>query len=100
MKGLLGISLLLVTAPAMLNADDTQPAQTKVIECFCTDKLGARVELGDVICLHVDGRSYSARCEMMLNNPMWREIGPNCVTSQNDHPTSAAPDIFPAISQG
>ncbi|MEM9523336.1 MAG: hypothetical protein AAF982_04985 [Pseudomonadota bacterium] len=50
-------------------------------ECYCTDGQGARVELGQTICLHVDGRAFSARCEMALNNPFWRETGESCVSS-------------------
>lgn len=52
-------------------------------DCYCTDKTGTRIELGEVICLHVDGRSFNARCEMSLNNPMWREIGGGCLSSHN-----------------
>lgn len=51
-------------------------------ECYCTDKAGQRVELGELRCLSVDGRDFMARCEMSLNNPMWRELGEGCVSSQ------------------
>ena len=80
MKGL--VFLLLLTAGAA-QADITLPGG-KVIECFCTDSSGNRVELGQTICLHVDGRSFTARCEMSLNNPMWRETGESCTTSRLD----------------
>jgi hypothetical protein len=93
MKTLLGITILLCCAPNLLAADGPINAKTKQIECFCTDKVGARVELGEIICLHVDGRSYSARCEMSLNNPMWREIGSSCNTSRNMFPYSTAPAV-------
>ncbi|WP_099594108.1 hypothetical protein [Paramylibacter kogurei] len=54
-------------------------------ECYCTDRTGNRVELGQQICMQVDGRSYTARCEMSLNVPMWREVSTNeCVTSSRD----------------
>lgn len=53
-------------------------------DCYCTDKSGARVELGQTICLNVDGRAFMARCEMSLNVPMWRETGSNCLSSCND----------------
>lgn len=52
------------------------------IDCYCTDRSGARVELGEVICLEVDGRAFLARCEMSLNNPMWRDLREGCVTSR------------------
>lgn len=51
------------------------------IDCFCTDRSGARVELGQVICMDVDNRQYRARCEMSLNVPMWREVSKDCGTS-------------------
>ena len=57
----------------------SEPKGARVIECFCTDRSGARVELGETICLMVDGRAYLARCEMSLNNPMWRDTGSECV---------------------
>jgi len=53
----------------------------RVIECFCTDSAGSRVDLGEEICLFVDGRAFMARCEMSLNNPMWRETGQSCLSS-------------------
>lgn len=48
-------------------------------ECFCTDRSGARVELGETICLIVDGRAFLARCEMSLNVPAWRDTGAGCL---------------------
>jgi hypothetical protein len=60
-------------------------------DCYCTDKAGSRVELGENICLTVDGRSYTARCEMSLNVPMWREVGPECLSSFNRDPKSPFP---------
>ena len=53
----------------------------KIIECYCTDKLGARVELGEMRCLQVDGRMFMAQCQMSLNNPMWREVQQGCLSS-------------------
>ena len=53
----------------------------KVIDCYCTDKGGARVELGEYICLQVDGRMFTAQCQMSLNVPMWREIRNGCLSS-------------------
>ncbi|SDZ12664.1 hypothetical protein SAMN05444004_106131 [Jannaschia faecimaris] len=51
-----------------------------VIECYCTDSTGGRVEMGELLCLSVGGRAFMARCEMSLNVPMWRETGETCVT--------------------
>ena len=83
---------LLAASPAL--ADVTGP-NGRTIDCYCTDPQGDRVELGATICLTVDGRSFLARCEMSLNNPMWRETGDGCVSSQLD------PALVPlSISRG
>ena len=56
-------------------------AAIKDVECYCTDKTGNRVELGEVHCMDVGGRVFAARCEMALNNPFWREIEGGCLYS-------------------
>ncbi|SDW94415.1 hypothetical protein SAMN04488001_2056 [Litoreibacter albidus] len=61
------------------SADVTSPSG-KTVECYCTDKAGSRVELGEQRCLNVGGRIFMARCEMSLNVPMWREMKTSCVT--------------------
>ncbi len=63
-----------------MHADVVGPGG-KVIDCFCTDQTGSRVELGQSICLNVNGRRFTARCEMSLNVPMWREQREGCVSS-------------------
>ena len=62
-------------------------------DCYCTDSAGTRVELGQTICMYVDGRSFTARCEMSLNNPMWREVEDSCMTSENGLPHSPDPSL-------
>ena len=54
---------------------------TKTVDCYCTDRGGARIELGQTICLQVDGRMFMAQCQMSLNNPMWREVQDGCLSS-------------------
>ena len=71
------IAALLATPAA---ADVIGPGG-KVIDCYCTDSKGARVELGQEICLFVDGRAFMALCDMSLNNPIWRDTGRACVSS-------------------
>ncbi len=68
---------LLVT-PAM--ADVTSGGRT--IDCFCTDKGGNRIELGEFVCLNVNGRMFTAQCQMSLNVPMWRETQDGCAIGQ------------------
>ncbi|MFO7770190.1 MAG: hypothetical protein R6V38_02355 [Roseovarius gahaiensis] len=72
----LALSIAL-TAPAL--ADQTIGG--KAVDCYCTDPTGTRVEMGEMICLHVGGRSFMAQCQMSLNVPMWREISAGCLSS-------------------
>lgn len=71
------ISLLMVNSAL---ADVTSPSG-KTVDCYCTDKTGSRVELGQTICLQVDGRMFMAQCQMSLNSPMWREVQKGCLSS-------------------
>jgi acetyl-CoA carboxylase carboxyltransferase component len=64
---------------AALATQSTAQAR-KTVECYCTDKAGSRVELGETRCLSVGGRMFTARCEMSLNVPMWREQQGGCLT--------------------
>ena len=77
MRRLLLISILLA-GPAL--ADVTSPSG-KTVECYCTDKTGSRIELGETICMQVDGRMFMAQCQMSLNSPMWREVQQGCLSS-------------------
>ncbi len=61
-------------------ADVTSPGG-KVTECYCTNASGARIELGETICLHVDGKLFMAQCQMSLNVPMWRKLQDGCAVS-------------------
>ena len=79
MKRLLPLIILVSALPAA--ADVTGP-NGKVQDCFCTDKSGSRVELGETICLQVDGRMFMAQCQMSLNVPMWREVEKGCISSR------------------
>lgn len=70
--------LALITATPVL-ADYNMNG--KSIDCYCTDTGGGRVEIGETICLQVDGRMFTAQCQMSLNVPMWREISAGCLSS-------------------
>ena len=70
---------LLIAAPAWA---DVKGPNGKVIDCYCTDTSGSRVELGETICLQVDGRMFMAQCQMSLNVPMWREVAKGCLSSR------------------
>ena len=71
--------LLVAFSVTQANAQD---AEIKWPDCYCTNKTGQRLELGDIVCMSVGGRDFMARCEMSLNNPMWREVGGSCLSSQ------------------
>ena len=63
----------------------------RVIECFCTDTQGARHDIGDIICLTVDRRSFLAKCAMAENVPIWRDQKQGCVSSHLRAPVPNAP---------
>ena len=75
------IKFALVALFAAMPGHADQKTGGKVIECYCTDSAGGRVELGQSICLIVDGRAFMAKCEMALNNPIWRDTGEACTLS-------------------
>ncbi|MEQ8899342.1 MAG: hypothetical protein RID23_19875 [Roseovarius sp.] len=80
--------LTLLAAPAL--ADGMYNGKT--VDCYCTDKTGGRIEIGEMTCLHVDGRSFMAQCQMSLNNPMWREVSEGCLSSSLSEPVQPAID--------
>jgi len=84
MKQVMLLSCLLVlTGLAPARADVKAPGG-KTIDCYCTDRQGDWVELGETICLQVDGRMFMAQCQMSLNVPMWREVQKGCLSSRLD----------------
>ena len=83
-------ALLVALVPLAAQAQEIK--QAKTIECYCTDSGGARIELGESICLQVDGRMFTAQCQMSLNVPMWRETQNGCLSSGLSR--SVAPDTL------
>ena len=71
---------LLTALPA---AADVVGPGGKMIDCYCTDQTGGRIELGELICLRVDGQTFMAQCQMSLNVPMWRKIQDGCLSVRN-----------------
>ena len=78
------IGLAVVMAAGPLGADVKGPGG-KTLDCFCTDQSGARIELGEMICLRVDGQMFMAQCQMSLNVPMWRKIQDGCLSASPSH---------------
>ena len=90
----------LIALPA--TADVTSPSG-KTVDCYCTDTQRNRIELGETICLQVDGRMFMARCAMSLNVPIWREVQEGCLSSSlspgigaGDHPLQSVA-VYPEI---
>ncbi|MEI4234035.1 hypothetical protein [Roseovarius sp. D22-M7] len=79
------LPLLLAATPAL--SDSTTGGKTT--ECYCTDRNGDRVEMGETICLQVDGKMFMAQCQMSLNNPMWRKVSDGCLSSSLNLPQPA-----------
>lgn len=77
------LAFAVATTLLMLIPTLSAHADGKIIwpDCYCTDSTGARIEMGETQCLRVGGRSYLARCEMSLNNPIWREVSDSCLVS-------------------
>ncbi len=95
-------ALTAIALPAA--ADGTMGGKT--LDCYCTDKTGSRVEIGEMTCLHVDGKTFMAQCQMALNVPIWRKISDGCLSSslpQRRQPTLYArlvdPHVRSAITQ-
>ena len=74
---LIPLALAVAASPALADIEHNG----KVIDCYCTDSTGGRVDLGEKICLHVDGKMFTAQCQMSLNVPMWREVQEGCLSS-------------------
>ena len=81
------LGLVLGPLPALADAK----IGGKTVDCYCTDSSGGRVELGETICLRVDGRMFMAQCQMSLNVPMWREVQQGCLSSSLGLPQSVEP---------
>lgn len=78
--------ILMLLCLALPATADVKGPNGRTIDCYCTDRSGARIELGETICLQVDGRMFMAQCQMSLNVPMWREIGNGCLSGSLDRP--------------
>ncbi|MEP4035908.1 MULTISPECIES: hypothetical protein [unclassified Pseudophaeobacter] len=86
-RALITFALILAAGPSL---GDVIGPGGKVIDCYCTDKTGSRVDLGEIRCLDVDGRQFLAQCQMSLNVPMWREVQANCLSADLGEPSTAS----------
>jgi len=75
------------------------------IEFYCTDSKGDRRELGEVICITASCKTWLAKCDMSLNNVMWREIQQGCPTASaierlnRLRPTTSRPEAVMASAR-
>ncbi|MEZ5715907.1 MAG: hypothetical protein R3D85_12475 [Paracoccaceae bacterium] len=83
------VAVLTAASPALADYN----LNGKVIDCYCTDSTGGRIEIGDMICLQVDGQMFMAQCQMSLNVPMWRKIRDGCLSSQLFAPEGRQPGV-------
>ena len=99
------LTLILALAGSAALSDVVGPGG-KTVDCYCTDRTGSRVELGEMICMQVDGRMFMAQCQMSLNVPMWREISQGCLSSslapgldlpQGGEPAINSVTVYPEI---
>lgn len=83
---MLRLIAILVLVPSLLQAgtaDDIAKALGKsngAYDYFCTGSDGRRHEMGDVVCLINNSctQTWLAKCDMSLNNPMWRKVQDGC----------------------
>ena len=55
------------------------------VEYFCTDSQGSRHELGEIMRLSPSScQQFLAKCDMSLNNSMWRQIQEGCPAASLD----------------
>ncbi len=97
MRHILSLAVFLSGALATSGLADVKGPNGKVIDCYCTDRTGSRVELGQTICMQVDGRMFMAQCQMSLNVPMWREVQKGCLSSRLQSPVQVP---YPGLDPG
>jgi hypothetical protein len=99
MKSVLIMTCLLVLPVVTPVLADAPLLRAKTVECYCTDQKHKRIELGETICLQVDGRMFMAQCQMSLNVPMWREVQEGCLSSslQDSQPPLNTFFVYPKI---
>lgn len=86
--------LMLIASPVLADSN----IGGKTVDCYCTNTSGDRVELGQTICLQVDGRMFMAQCQMSLNVPMWREVAQGCLSTSLTLPRqSVKPPLDPGL---
>jgi hypothetical protein len=73
----------ILTTPALCLALalSTTPTIAGETPCYCRDTTGQHVQMGELRCLTVGGRTFLALCDMSLNTMTWREQSEGCPSS-------------------
>ncbi|WP_261394631.1 hypothetical protein [Phaeobacter italicus] len=100
--GVLAAVVLVTSLTCGVAQADVKTPDGRTIDCYCTDSSGSRIELGEFICLQVDGRMFTAQCQMSLNVPMWREVQNGCLSAEgadaaSDLPHTTSSTAWPRI---
>lgn len=48
------------------------------VDCQCRRPGGVKADLGEQICIQRGGRMVTMRCELALNNTIWKQIAEGC----------------------
>ena len=80
------ILLALAAGPAFADETGTKsfselyPALPGV-DHFCLDPNGIRYEIGQTICVTASCQTWTAKCDLSLNNTTWRKMFDGCPTA-------------------
>ncbi len=83
---MLRLLAILILAPTLLQAGAKEDiasvngVSNGAYDYYCTGSDGTRHELGEVVCLinNSCSQTWLAKCDMSLNNPMWRKVQDGC----------------------
>jgi hypothetical protein len=88
-------ALFLVLLSAPLHAQQFDRPEPKAgysyPEYYCMNR-GVRVEVEEFSCLTVDGKSFEAKCDISLNNPIWRASDGSCEPGSTSELHSVLPN--------
>jgi len=85
-----GITFLVAAAAGCLLVMSPASAHN----CTCRNRDGRVYQLGQSICLFVDGRRYLARCDMSLNVSSWTKLQDGCPSARLSIPEKAPQTLY------
>lgn len=94
---LIGAAFAVFAMPASADPTFTPPKAKEghsYPDCYCTNR-GVRIPVGQMSCLRVGSRTFTARCGMSLNNPAWREVKDGCEPEQMSEASPASEFLQP-----